>query len=231
MAKTSTKKSALKPATRKTSAQRPVSANARAAVLARGEATKRTILTHAIGLARVVGLKALTIGVLAEVTGLSKSGLFAHFGSKEALQVEVVQAEAQNFLTEIVVPALREPRGEPRIRAMFEGFLQWAQREGGCFFTMASAELDDDPVPARHTLAQAQRDWIDTVATAAGIAVAEGHFREDLDPRQFAFHLESLMLGYHHFLRLLNDADTAELSRNAFESLLASSRAHASGKA
>jgi hypothetical protein len=122
------------------------------------------------------------------------------------------------------MPALREPRGEPRIRAMFEGFLLWAQREGGCFFTMASAELDDDPVPARHTLAQAQRDWIDTVATAARIAIAEGHFREDVDPRQFAFHFESLMLGYHHFLRLLNDADTAEMSRRAFESLLAASR-------
>lgn len=224
MAKTSTNSGPSKPKQRKALAPRGVPANARAAVLARGEATKRAILEHAIGLARVVGLKALTIGTLAGVTGLSKSGLFAHFGSKEALQVEVVQAEAQNFLAQIVMPALREPRGEPRIRAMFEGFLLWAQREGGCFFTMASAELDDDPVPARHTLAQAQRDWIDTLATAAQIAVAEGHFRADLDPRRFAFHLESLMLGYHHFLRLLNDADTTELSRSAFESLLAASR-------
>jgi AcrR family transcriptional regulator len=225
MAKTSTKIDSVKRLPQKAAASRAVPANARAAVLARGEATKKAILEHATGLARVVGLKALTIGTLAGVTGLSKSGLFAHFGSKEALQVEVVQAEAQNFLVDVVMPALRQPRGEPRIRAMFEGFLQWAQREGGCFFTMASAELDDDPVPARHTLAQAQRDWIDTVATAAQIAIAEGHFRGDLDVRQFAYHFESLLLGYHHFLRLLNDADTAELSRSAFESLLAASRA------
>lgn len=205
--------------------RRAVSQHARAAVQARGEATHRTILERAGVLARVIGLKALTIGGLAEATGLSKSGLFAHFGSKENLQVAVIEAERQEFLETVVLPAFREPRGEPRVRSMFEAFLLWAQREGGCFFMMASAELDDDdPSPAREALQQAQRDWIEMMATAARICIEEGHFRADLDPRQFAFQMKCLMLGYHHYLRLLNDRDTTSLTRHAFETMLSASR-------
>src|SRR5512138_1517343 len=157
--------------------------------VAKGEQTRQAILTRAFEIAKMVGLSGLTIGRLAEETGLSKSGLFAHFGSKEALEVAVVEEAGRQFVQEVMVPALRQPRGEPRVRALFERWLAWGERPGGCFFVGASAELDDRPGPPRDALVQAAKDWIDAIATAAEIAVSEGHFRADLDARQFAFEL------------------------------------------
>ena len=144
--------------------------------MAKGEATRQAILAKAVSLAKLVGVSGLSIGRLAEITGLSKSGLFAHFGSKEALDVAVVDEASHQFVADVVVPALREPRGEPRVRAMFDRWSEWGSREGGCFFVGASAELDDRPGPARDRLVQAIRDWVDALATAARIAISEGHF-------------------------------------------------------
>src|SRR4051812_15340536 len=160
---------------------------------------------RAYELANVVGVSGLSIGRLAEATGLSKSGLFAHFGSKEALDVAVVEEASRQFVQDVMVPALREPRGEPRVRALFERWLSWGQRPGGCFFVGASAELDDRPGAPRDALAQASKDWIDELAKAARIGVREGHFRSDLDPEQFAFEEYGVMLGVHTFLRFLRD--------------------------
>src|SRR4051812_45302382 len=142
---------------------------------------------RAYELANVVGVSGLTIGRLAEATGLSKSGLFAHFGSKEALDVAVVEEAARQFVQEVMVPALRQPRGEPRVRTLFDRWLAWGERPGGCFFVGTSAELDDRPGPPRDALVQACKDWIDAISTAAQIAITEKHFRADLDAKQFAF--------------------------------------------
>lgn len=193
--------------------------------MAKGEATRQAILARAFELANVVGVSGLSIGRLAEATGLSKSGLFAHFGSKEALEVAVVEEAARQFVQEVMVPALRQPRGEPRIRALFEHWLAWGRRPGGCFFVGASADLDDRPGPPRDALVQATRDWIDALATAVRIAVAEGHLRADLDPEQVAFELYGVMMATHTFSRFLRDADAVDRARGAFDRLLASYRA------
>jgi AcrR family transcriptional regulator len=190
----------------------------------KGQETRQAILSRAFEIASVVGVSGLTIGRLAEETGLSKSGLFAHFGSKEALDVAVVEEASRQFVQEVMVPALREARGEPRVRALFERWLEWGQRPGGCFFVGASAELDDRPGPPRDALVRACKDWIDELAKAARIAMREGHFTTELDPDQFAFELYGLMLSGHSFLRFLRDPAALDRTRKAFEHLVATAR-------
>jgi AcrR family transcriptional regulator len=198
--------------------------------MAKGEETRQTILSRAFELANVVGVSGLTIGRLAEETGLSKSGLFAHFGSKEALEVAVVEEASRQFVQEVMLPALRKPRGEPRVRALVEHWLAWGLRPGGCFFVGASAELDDRPGPPRDALVRACKDWIDALGTAAQIAVTEGHFRADLDPQQFAFELYGIMLAAHTFSRFLRDKAATDRTHDAVERLIAAARVTRSRK-
>jgi AcrR family transcriptional regulator len=192
--------------------------------VSKGEQTRHAILSRAFELATVGGITGLSIGRLAEATGLSKSGLFAHFGSKEALEVAVVEEASRQFVHEVMVPALRQPRGEPRLRALFQNWLSWGERPGGCFFVAASAELDDRPGPQRDALVRASKDWIDELAKAARIAVSEGHFRSDLDADQFAFEVYSIMLGAHLFTRFLRDPKARTRTIDAFERLVAAAR-------
>jgi AcrR family transcriptional regulator len=192
--------------------------------VAKGEETRQAILAHAFEIAKRNGLAGLTIGRLAEVSGMSKSGLFAHFGSKEALEIAVVEEAARQFVEHVMTPALGKPRGEPRIRELFERWMTWGDRPGGCFFVSASAELDDRPGPPRDALVQASKDWFDALATAARIAVREGHFRRDLDPEQFAFEIHAIMLGAHHQKRFIRDPQGGTRARAAFEILLDASR-------
>jgi AcrR family transcriptional regulator len=186
----------------------------------KGDETRQAILAKAFDLACVGGLAGLTIGRLAEHTGLSKSGLFAHFGSKEALEVAIVEEASRQFIESVMIPALRKPRGEPRVRELFERWLAWGHRPGGCFFVAASAELDDRPGPARDALVRASKDWIDAIATAASIARTEGHFAGATDPQQFAFDAYSIMLGSHFFDRFIKDPTSVALTRRSFEALL-----------
>jgi AcrR family transcriptional regulator len=188
----------------------------------KGEETRQAILEKAFQLATVNGLSGLSIGRLAEEMGLSKSGLFAHFGSKEALDVAVVEEASRQFVQEVMVPALRHPRGEPRLRALFDGWLAWGGRPGGCFFVGASAELDDRPGPPRDALVRAQKDWVDELAKATRIAIHEAHFRDDVDPEQFAFEIYSLMLGAHLFMRFLREPKALARTKHSFERLVAS---------
>ncbi len=191
--------------------------------MSKGEVTRNAILEHASSLATKVGLEGLTIGRLAEDLGLSKSGLFAHFQSKEALQLAVVEYAAERFIDAAVKPSFTAPRGEPRVRALFENWLSWPRRSGlaaGCFFVAASVELDDRPGPVRERLVQLQRDWLDAIAQAVRIAIAEGHFRKDVDPDQFAYETYGIMLITHHCARLLRDPAAEGRARTAFESLL-----------
>jgi AcrR family transcriptional regulator len=189
--------------------------------VSKGEATRGVILDEAGRLARRVGLGGLTIGSLATQTGMSKSGLFAHFGSKESLQLQVLEYNADRFVDEVIRPALKAPRGEPRVRDLFERWLEWDSAAGGCPLVAASFELDDQPGPVRERLVRTQRDWADTLATVFTSGITEGHFRPDADPRQFAQDLEGVMLAFHITSRLLADTEAAARSRRALDTLLA----------
>jgi len=191
----------------------------------KGEQTREAILDRALSLASTGGLDNLSIGTLAREVGLSKSGLFAHFGSKEDLDLAVMKTAVDRFVTNVVTPALRQPRGEPRVKALFEHWLAWERATylpGGCPFLAVASELDDRPGPVRDFVVQAQRDWLDALATAARIAVHEGHFRADLDVEQFAFEFNNLGLGFNFAHRLLDDAHARQRTKAAFESLVAS---------
>ena len=192
--------------------------------MTKGEETRQAILSRAFELATVGGVSGLSIGRLAEETGLSKSGLFAHFGSKEALEVAVVEEASRQFVQAVMVPALRQPRGEPRLRALFDNWIAWGQRPGGCFFVGVSAELDDRPGPPRDALVRSIKDWIDDLAKAVRIAISEGHFRPDIDAEQFAFDIYGIMLGMHTFHRFLREPTTLDRARKAFDRLLAAAR-------
>jgi AcrR family transcriptional regulator len=193
--------------------------------MGKGEETKRAIVDQALQLVSTVGLEKLTIGALADATGMSKSGLFAHFRSKEQLQLQVLVGARERFIDIVIGPALKKPRGEARLRAMFENTMrQWEEElPGGCIFHAVSAELDDQPGPARDYFVEIQRDYGDTLKRAAEIAIEEGEFRKDLDLDQFVFELGSIAAAYHHFGRLLGDPDAEQRARNMFEGLLARS--------
>ena len=196
--------------------------------MGKGELTRQAILEHAVGLASQVGLDGLTIGRLADDLELSKSGLFAHFRSKEALQVQALTLAAERFTDIAIRPALAAPRGEPRVRALFNRWLEWPKlfpQPGGCIFVAASAELDDKPGPARDLLVRLQKDWLDVIAGAVRIAVSEGHFKKSVDPEQFAFDLYGIMLIGHLATRLLRDPKAWDRARKAFGNLLAAARA------
>ena len=193
----------------------------------KGEATRERILESALELATTDGLTGLSIGRLAGRNRMSKSGLFAHFGSLEGLQLDVLELATARFRETVFTPALRADRGEPRLRALFTHWLEWVDaqaRPGGCLFTVAAIELDDQPGPARDALVDMQRQWVDTLARAVRMAIDERHFHADVDPQLFAFQLHSIVLGYHHARRLLRDPHAARRARDAFEALIAAAR-------
>lgn len=176
--------------------------------MSKGDRTRAAILDKAIQLASVRGLEALTMGELAARLGLSKSGLFGHFGSKENLQLQVLERTVARFSERVVAPALKEPRGEPRLRALIDRWLAWEGAEelpGGCPLQAAIFEVDDQPGPLRDRLAEAQRQWQEALAYAARQAVDAGHFRADLDVSQFVFELYGHVLSYVVSRRLLGD--------------------------
>lgn len=196
--------------------------------MSKGEQTREAILETALATASTCGLSGLSIGELAKEVGMSKSGLFAHFESKENLQLEVLRTAVAQYIDVVVAPALRKPRGEPRIRALFENWFEWSSNStlpGGCLFIAAASEFDDQPGPIRDFLAATQRDWLATLSQAARIAVDEGHFRRELDTDQFAHDLYSIILAYHHFSRLLRFPDARGRALRSFEQLIEASRA------
>jgi AcrR family transcriptional regulator len=193
----------------------------------KGDRTRQAILKRASLLASRIGLEALSIGRLADELDLSKSGLFAHFQSKEALAVQVIEFAAADFVEQVVKPGLRAPRGEARLRALFERWLEWSRSraaKGGCVFVSLAAELDDRPGPARDRLAQSQREWLGVLAGCFQVAVDQGEFRKEADAAQFAQDLYGVCLSLHHSRRLLDDAKAEIRARRAFETLLAAAR-------
>ncbi len=189
----------------------------------KGESTRAAILDTAHRLAAASGLEGLSLGDLASAIGMSKSGLFAHFRSKEALQLAVLEHAAARAVVEVVEPALKAAPGEPRLRAVLEHWMRWPGRNG-CLFLQASAELDDRPGPLRERLRGLQRSWLDFLANLARGAVDEGHLRADVDAEQLAHDLYGVMLVTHHYVRLLEDPTAEARARRALDLLLAAGR-------
>jgi AcrR family transcriptional regulator len=194
--------------------------------MSKGEETKRAIVDQALQLVSTVGLDKLTIGALANETGMSKSGLFAHFKSKEQLQLQVLHEARERYVEVVAKPSFKKPRGEARIRELFKRTMgPWEESlPGGCVFHAVSAELDDQPGPAREFLVSVLVEQQKMLRRAAEIAVAEGDFREDLDLDQFVFELGSILPAFHTSGRLLGDPNAKRHALSAFESLM--ERAH-----
>lgn len=193
--------------------------------MGKGDDTRQAILDEAAAQASRLGLAGLTIGSLASGAGLSKSGLFAHFRSKEQLQLAVLDHHRQRFIDTVLRPALAAPRGEPRVRALFGRWLDWGMQPGGCLFVTSTFELDDQPGATRDWLVSDQRDWLDTLAQVFRTGITEGHFRDDADPEQLATEEWGVMLAFHSRRRLLGDPHARERAQRALDRLLDSVRA------
>jgi AcrR family transcriptional regulator len=189
----------------------------------KGEQTRTLILNEAVALASQVGLEGLSIGSLASRLDLSKSGLFAHFGSKEDLQLHTLKQYQALFRVRVFSPALAEPAGLPRLRALFSNWLAWVERSdlpGGCPMLAASMEYDDRPGAVRELIVAGQRELRGAIAKAIRLAIDEGHLRPDADPWQLAFELFGIILATHHDLRLLRDPRSLVRARDAMERLI-----------
>ena len=177
---------------------------------------REAILDRAVEVASEEGLEGLTIGRLSSELGLSKSGLFGHFGSKEELQLAAVDAAGAIFFDEVIRPALKEPEGAPRLRAYCEGWVGYLEREvfsGGCFFAAAAAEFDGRPGPVRDRLRDGQAAWLDELAKQARLAGVD-------DADQFVFEVHSLVQGANARYQLFEEQEAFARARRAIERLL-----------
>jgi AcrR family transcriptional regulator len=186
--------------------------------------TRSLILETALKIASREGIEGLTIGELAKAVGMSKSGLFAHFGNKDQLQLSVLELATTNFVEFVMRPAFKVARGEPRLNAFLNNWLAHLNDEsllpGGSILIAASIELDDRPGPLRDYVQKSQKDLISNIEKAARLAVEEGHFRKDLDIEQFAWSMYSFVLGYHHFKRMLEDPKAELHLKRSFNGLI-----------
>ena len=188
----------------------------------KGAATRDAILDHAYAIACSAGLEGLSIGALAHAVGMSKSGVFAHFGSREDLQLAVLETAAQRFVSHVFQPALRRPRGLARLRAVIEQWFDWVRHEddGGCLFLAAVSEYDDRPGPQRDLLLQQDRQWRQALAKAVSLAIEEGELRPDIDVEQLVFEIYALPLLVHHDAGLYGYEAARSRGIRAFERLI-----------
>jgi AcrR family transcriptional regulator len=202
-----------------TSPQRTSADSAAVRPLQKGRQTRAAILESALGLASQMGLEGLSIGALAEVAQMSKSGVFAHFGSREELQIAVIREYHRRFEEEVFFPAMREPRGVPRLRALFERWLRRVSVEvdSGCIYISGAVEFDDRPGPVRDALVGMVRSWHDALQRAIRIAIDDGQLKADTDAQQMLFEMHGLILALHHDARLMRTPDAPQRARTAFE--------------
>lgn len=188
----------------------------------KGQETKMVILEAGLDMASQLGLEGVSIGALAQATNMSKSGLFAHFQSKENLQIEILDYAARVFSEGVIIPALVTKAGIPRIKALVNNWVEWSDNlTGGCIFVSASTDYSDRPGKVRECLLGQQEDWIDCLCRIAESAIKVGEFREDIECEQFAFDLYSLLLGFHLYDKLLDDSETKKRQEIALDRLLA----------
>lgn len=198
--------------------------------MGKGDETRQAILDEALALCSQVGVSGLSIGMLADKAGMSKSGLFAHFGSKEELQIAVVREGQQRFVDTVVRPALKAPRGLPRLRALFTNWLDWTSRArlpGGCPLNAAANEFDDQPGPVRDAVEAGLNEGRRLLANAVRMAVETGDLRPDTDVDQVVFEFTGIELVNMQNKRLFRDKDANRRAAEAFERLL---RDHANPK-
>jgi AcrR family transcriptional regulator len=190
--------------------------------LHKGQQTRAAILEAALGLASHMGLEGLSIGALAEVTQMSKSGVFAHFGSREELQISVIREYHARFEEAVFFPAIREPRGLARLRALFELWVRQVSVEldSGCIYISGAVEFDDRPGPVRDALASMVRAWHAALERAISLAVETGELRTDTDPTQMLFEVHGLILALHHDARFLRIPGALDRARAGFERTL-----------
>lgn len=196
----------------------------------KGEETRAQILDAAVQQASEAGFESLTIGSLAERTGLSKSGLFAHFGSRTDLQIAALDEAARRFTEAVFLPALKAPRGVKRLQALFGNWITWPEKaklRGSCPMQAASGEYDDQPGPMRDAVAERQRHLAGELAKAVQLAMESGELRPDTDARQFVFEMFGLVLAYYHTQRLLGDSGASARALAGFDRLVAAHRAPA----
>jgi len=186
-------------------------------------ATRELILDHAYELARREGLEGLSIGNLAQDVGMSKSGVFAHFGSREDLQLAVLELGQLRFLQNVKWPALKLPRGLPRLRSIVANWVAWAKEyQSGCVLLTAASEYDGREGPLHDTVTQQQSGWRQEMCRAIGHAIENGELGEGTDPAQVAFEIYALMLGLHHDAALFGFEEARRHTLAAFERLLVS---------
>ncbi len=189
----------------------------------KGQQTKAAIVDAALGLATQIGLEGLSIGALAEVARMSKSGVFAHFGSREELQLSVVRAYHERFEAEVFYPALQAERGLPRLRQLFANWTQRtsAEIDSGCLYISGAAEFDDRPGPVRDALASSVKTWLAAVHRAVVQARDEGHLALDMDAEQMVFEVHGLILALQYEARFLRSAKSLQHTAVGFENILA----------
>ena len=190
--------------------------------LQKGLQTRAVILDAALDLASQKGLEGLSIGALADMTRMSKSGVFAHFGSREELQISAIREYHARFEQEVFYPAIREPRGLPRLQALFERWLRRVSEEvaRGCLYISGAVEFDDRPGPVRDALVGMVRAWQSALEKAIGLSIAEGHLRTDTDPQQMLFEIHGLILSVHHDARFLESASAPARARTGLQRIL-----------
>lgn len=186
----------------------------------KGAATREAIIDRAYDIARSAGLEGVSIGPLAVAVGMSKSGVFAHFGSREDLQLAVLEAASERFVAHVLRPALKQPRGLARLRAIVGAWFDWSrQSEGGCVLLSAASEYDDRPGTLRERIVQHELRWRQELARAVGLAVETGELAADTDPQQLAFEIYSLALAVHHDAGLFGFDQAANHGFRALERL------------
>lgn len=185
---------------------------------AQGERTRAAILETAVHVASAEGLEGLTIGRLASELSMSKSGLFAHFGSKEELQLATIETARAIFIREVIGPAFEAAQGLPRLWKLCDDWLSYVQDEvfrGGCFFAAAASEFDSRPGPVRDRIAGIMKEWLAGLRRAVVEAQGGGHLEKDLDPTQLAFEFNSLELGANWAFKLHGDRQAFARARGA----------------
>lgn len=190
--------------------------------MAKGLTTKDTIIQAAFDFTSRFGLESLSIGELAKLVGMSKSGLFGHFNSKEALQMKVLEFTAQSFIRSVVKPSLKSPRGIARILALSQNWQKWASSKlaGGCPIIAATVEYDDRPGKIRDYLQLLQGEMINTFSRAAKVAIEEKQFKSDLNTEQFAYEFYANMMAFHVFTRLLRDRTAKQKFQYTLDQLI-----------
>lgn len=188
----------------------------------KGQQTKAAIVEAALGLASQIGLEGLSIGALAEITGMSKSGVFAHFGSREELQITVIREYHERFEREVFYPALKAPRGMPRLQTLFDNWTTQtsAEIDSGCIYISGAVEFDDRSGPVRDALVSTVTTWQTAVRRAVEQAQEEGHLTRDANPMQVAFEIHGLILALHYEARFLKVPGAAERARQGFARIL-----------